>query len=113
MGKFEIRKTATGYAFDLHAANGEVIAQSEVYATKAACRKGIQGVIRCAGAAPVGEQEPLPPNPRFELFRDKAGSYRFRLRSRNGKVIATSQGYGSRSACLHGIESVRINTAEE
>ena len=108
-----IRQTATGYAFDLHAANGEVIARSEIYATKAACRKGVQSVIRCAGAAPVGEQEPLPSNPRFELFQDRAGAYRFRLRSRNGKVIATSQGYGSRSACLHGIESIRINAGAE
>ena len=42
MGKFIVRRTNTGVKFDLKAANGEVIASSEVYTTERACRKGIQ-----------------------------------------------------------------------
>ena len=46
MGCFMIKTVATGVKFDLHATNGEVIATSEVYKTEAACRKGIQSVIK-------------------------------------------------------------------
>jgi len=114
MGRFSIRKTLTGYVFDLRASNGETVATSEVYSTRAACEKGIQGVVKCALTAPVTEptEDNLPSNPRFEIFVDKAGEFRFRLRSRNGKIIASSQGYGSYQACLHGIRSVRENAQE-
>ena len=115
MGKFQIRKTATGFTFELQAANGEVVAVSEVYRTCAACKKGIQGIIKCASAAPIAnlrEENRLPSNPRFEIFSDRVGNFRFRLRARNGKIIASSQGYSTYGACLHGIESVRRNAQE-
>ena len=48
-------------------------------------------------------------NPKFELYQDKAGAFRFRLRSRNGAIIAVSEGYNSKSNCLDGIESVKNN----
>ena len=111
MGKFTVRQTATGFLFELSAANGETVAVSEVYRTRAACEKGIRGISNCAVIAPAAEitQENLPANPRFEIFTDKAGEFRFRLRARNGKIIASSQGYGSMQACMGGIESVRQN----
>lgn len=115
MGKFVITKTATGYMFDLRAANGEAIAASEVYRTEAACRKGIQAVIKCAPTAPLADLtggNPLPPNPRIELFFDKNRCFRFRLRAKNGKIIAVSQRYKSRMACQNGIQSLRDNAAE-
>lgn len=40
MGKFVVRETATGSKFDLKAGNGEVIATSQVYASKASCQIG-------------------------------------------------------------------------
>ena len=55
----------------------------------------------------------LPTNPRFELFLDKAGAYRFRLRARNGQVVAVSEDYTTREACEKGMESVRKNAAQE
>ena len=51
MGKFVIRKTATGVKFDLRAGNGEIIATSEVYETEAACLKGIESVRKNAEKA--------------------------------------------------------------
>ena len=111
-----IRQTGTGYRFDLLAANGEVIAVSEVYKTEAACRKGIQSVAACAPRAKLADltaEGKLPSNPRFEMFQDKAGQFRFRLRSRNGQVIAASEGYATRSGCEKGMESVRKNAAED
>ncbi|MBO1269969.1 YegP family protein [Arthrobacter cavernae] len=47
----------------------------------------------------------------FELYRDKTGEYRFRLKAGNGQIIATGQGYASRSGALQGIESVKKNAA--
>lgn len=46
---------------------------------------------------------------KFEVYQDKSGDYRFRLRATNGQVIATGQGYKSKKTCLEGIESVKKN----
>lgn len=114
MGKFIIKTVATGVKFDLRAANGETIATSEVYRTEAACRKGIESVCRCAPKAKLEDRtvEPIVTctNPKFELYQDRAGDFRFRLRSRNGGIIAVSEGYSTKNGCLEGIESVRNNT---
>jgi uncharacterized protein YegP (UPF0339 family) len=114
MGKFLIKRTPTGYKFDLKAHNGEIVATSEVYTTKAACLKGIQSVMASAVTAPcaditTGEQAK---NPKFELFRDKSGHYRFRLLARNGKIIAKSEGYMTHYGCEKGIASVRCSAAD-
>jgi len=47
--------------------------------------------------------------PKFEVYSDKGGEYRFRLRARNGQIVAVSQGYKSKEGCMKGIESVRVN----
>lgn len=116
MSCYLIRATATGFKFDLKAANGETVATSEVYETPAACRKGIASVRKCASAARIEDQTmqgfKALSNPKFEIFTDKAGAFRFRLKARNGKVIAVSENYTSRSGCEHGIESVKANAAE-
>lgn len=49
---------------------------------------------------------------KFELYEDKSGDYRFRLKAGNGEVIATGQGYASKAGALNGIESVRRNAAD-
>ena len=48
----------------------------------------------------------------FELYQDKGGDYRFRLKAGNGEVIATGQGYSSKASALNGIDSVRRNAAD-
>ena len=115
MGKFVIRQTGTGYKFDLKATNGQVIATSEVYTTEAAGIKGTESVAKCAATAnfadlTAGEQEVS--HPKFELYQDKAGQFRFRLKARNGESIATSEAYTTKSACENGIDSVRNNAPE-
>ena len=47
--------------------------------------------------------------PKFEIYEDSNGEHRFRLKAGNGEVIATSEGYSSRTACMNGIESVQRN----
>ncbi|MEN3220705.1 YegP family protein [Mycolicibacterium porcinum] len=48
---------------------------------------------------------------KFELYQDKAGEYRFRLKAGNGETIAASEGYKSKASALNGIESVKTNAA--
>ena len=116
MGKFVIRTVKTGLMFNLKAGNGEVIATSEVYTTEAACRKGIASVIRNAPIAPVEDQTvegfQKEKCPKFELYVDKAGEFRYRLKATNGQIIAVGESYKAKPSCLNGIESVRKNAAE-
>jgi uncharacterized protein YegP (UPF0339 family) len=49
---------------------------------------------------------------KFELYQDKGGDYRFRLKAANGEVIASGQGYTSKSGAMNGIDSVRRNAAD-
>jgi uncharacterized protein YegP (UPF0339 family) len=46
---------------------------------------------------------------KFELYTDKAGKYRFRLKAGNGQVIATGEAYESKAAAENGIKSVQTN----
>jgi len=116
MGKFAAKKTNTGYKFDLLAGNGQVIASSEVYASEASCLGGIASVTKCAVVAEVEDQtvEPVETkkHPKFEMYTDKKGEYRFRLKARNGEVIAVSEGYTAKAGCLNGIESVKKNVVD-
>jgi uncharacterized protein YegP (UPF0339 family) len=49
---------------------------------------------------------------KFEVYQDKKGEYRFRLKAGNGQVIATGEGYTTKKACLNGIESIRKNAPD-
>ena len=116
MGKFVIKEVKTGIKFELKAGNGEVIATSEVYTTEAACRNGIESVQKNAPIAAVEDQTKegyaTEKNPKFEVYKDKAGEFRFRLTAKNGQIIATGAGYKSLAGCLNGIESIKKNAPE-
>ena len=116
MSKFILRRVSSGFKFDLTAGNGQIIFTSEVYSSRAAALRGIASVRGCAVTAGLEnrteERWLSVPNPRFEMYRDKAGEYRFRLKARNGKIIGFSQGYTAKAGCLGGIESVRNNAPE-
>ena len=115
MGKFVVKETATGLKFDLKATNGQVIATSEVYTTKAACLGGIESVKKnCVGGVEdqTAESFEKVKHPKFEMYTDKAGEFRFRLKATNGEVIAVSEGYKAKDSCLNGIESVKKNAPD-
>lgn len=116
MGKFVIRNTKTGVKFDLKAGNGEVIATSEVYASQAACKNGVESVRKNAPVAAVEDQTAegfaVEKHPKFEIYTDKAGEFRFRLKATNGQIIAVSEGYKAMAGCKNGIESVKKNAPE-
>ena len=116
MGKFVIRKTNTGIKFDLKASNGEVIATSEVYSSPESCKKGLARVQKNAPVAAVENQTlegyAVEKHPKFEIYTDKAGEFRFRLKATNGQIIAVSEGYKAIASCLNGIESVKKNAVD-
>ena len=116
MGKFVIRNTKTGIKFDLKANNGEVIATSEVYKAEASCKKGIASVRRNAPVAAVEDQTvegfAKEKHPKFEIYVDKAGEYRFRLKATNGQIVAVSEGYTTKPKCENGIASVAKNAVD-
>ncbi|MBQ7955799.1 MAG: YegP family protein [Lachnospiraceae bacterium] len=116
MGKFVIRKTNTGVKFDLKAGNGQVIATSEVYNSNAACENGIESVKKNAPVAAVENQTvegyATEKNPKFEIYKDNAGEFRFRLKATNGQVIAVSEGYTTLANCENGVESVKKNAPD-
>jgi uncharacterized protein YegP (UPF0339 family) len=116
MGKFVVRNTKTGIKFDLKAGNGEVIATSEVYASEASCLKGVASVQKNAPVAAVEDQTvegyAVEKHPKFEMYTDKAGEFRFRLKATNGQVIAVSEGYKAKASCENGIASVKKNAVD-
>jgi uncharacterized protein YegP (UPF0339 family) len=49
----------------------------------------------------------------FEVFQDKAGEYRFRLKAGNGQIVLTSEGYSAKAGAMNGIESVTKNADDD
>lgn len=116
MGKFVIKKTNTGFNFHLKAANGRTIATGEVYKELETCHNGVQSVINNAQSANIEDQtvenfEEMK-HPKFELYKDKSEQFRFRLKARNGEVIAVSEAYTTKANCKNGINSVIKNVVD-
>lgn len=114
MGKFVIKTAKKGVKFDLKAANGEVIVSSQVYASMASCKNGIASIKKNAPVAALEDQTvngyAHEHNPKFEVYTDRKGEFRFRLKAGNGQIIATGEGYKAKKSCLNGIASVRKNS---
>ena len=113
MGKFVIKEGKKGLTFNLKAGNGEVIATSQVYASLKTCKNGIESVVTNAPVAVIEDQTEKgykqEKNPKFEVYKDRKGEVRFRLKAKNGQIIATGEGYTKKDACLKGIASIRKN----
>ena len=116
MGKFVLSAAKSGFKFNLVASNGEVIATSQVYKTKATAKNGIASVVANAPVAKLENQTEkgfkAETNPKFEVYKDKKGEFRFRLKAKNGQIIATGEGYTKADACLKGIASVQKNAKD-
>ncbi len=117
------RDKASEWRWRLVHRNGNIIATSgESYASDRNARRGMQSVTRNALGADVlwdrGDEEPEPtvdpvatdPKTTFELYRDDAEEYRWRLRHDNGRIVAAAaRGFSSKSAATDGIEAVRTH----
>ncbi|MBR1912966.1 MAG: DUF1508 domain-containing protein [Treponema sp.] len=113
MGKFVINRTKDGgFKFNLVAGNGEIIATSEVYTQKPKCKVGIASVQKNAKAEIENQTEENYvelPRPKYQIYKDKRGEFRFRLIATNGRIIATGEGYKALSGCINGIKSIGNN----
>ncbi len=117
MGKFVAKQTKNGgFVFNLKAGNGEIIAVSETYSSESACLSGIESVRKNAVEAKLEDQTvenfEKVTNPKFEVYKDKAGEFRFRLKAKNGEIIATGESYKAKASCLNGIDSIRRNAPD-
>ena len=116
MGKFVIKPAKNGFMFNLKAGNGEIIATSEVYSSLKACQNGVASVQKNAPIAAIEDQTAKEPktekNPKFEIYADKRGEFRFRLKAANGEIIATGEGYKAKASCKNGIASIVKNASE-
>ena len=116
MSKFAVKKTNTGYNFLLVATNGQPVGSSQVYK---ALKSALTGVESIKAVAPVAEIEDTTAkeveekkNPKFVIYTDKAGEFRFRLQAANGQAILASEGYTTLAACKNGCASVAKNALE-
>lgn len=111
-GKFCVKIARDGtYMFNLKASNGEIIATSQTYTSKSSCISGIESVKSNAPEAAVEDQtlenHESCKHPKFEIFEDAGGAFRFHLKAKNGNIIVASQGYSTKSSCRAGVESVK------
>ena len=113
MGKFVIKTSDAGCRFNLVAGNGQVIGTSQTYKSMDACKNGIESVKTNAAVAGIEDQTKEGfkklANPKFEVYKDKGGEFRFRLTAKNGQNILASEGYTQLTGCMNGIESVKKN----
>ena len=113
MGKFQVKAAGKGVMFNLLATNGQVVATSEVYNKMDSLKRGIASVQANAPVAGVEDQTAEKParlpNPKFEVYADKAGKFRFRLKAKNGQVVAVGEAYETKKAALAGVASVKKN----
>lgn len=110
-GKFDIRRAKDGrFYFNLYAANKANIAYSQMYSSSTTAINGIKSVITNAPKAAIEDNSlknpETKPYPKWEIYVDKAGQYRFRLYASNGNCVCHSHGYDSKSGCKGGIESI-------
>ncbi len=94
-GKYEIFQVADGYAYCLKASNGEVLVTSETYISREGVIKAIDAVKRNLETGEV------------RIFADKRGKYKFKLVSKNYRVLAISSTYSVEKSAVRASESFK------
>jgi uncharacterized protein YegP (UPF0339 family) len=103
--KFEIyQDAAKGFRWRLKASNDAILATAgQSYKSSADCHKGVERLQSLAGNKRAG----------FEVYEDKAHQYRWRLKSRNGQVIASSsESYKAKADCDAAIDTIKKGAAK-
>lgn len=102
---YELRTAANGeHYFNLRAANRQVIATSETYATAAGARAGVDATVGAVGD--YLEAWDGATGARVDVFQGRDLRFYFDVRARNGAVVLTSQGYDTHAAAINGAFSV-------
>ncbi len=112
IGTFDIKKAKDGrYVFNLYNANHVIVATSQIYTSAQSAVGGVKSVMTNATKASMEDstlKNPVTqPFPKWEVYIDKAGQYRFRLYASNGSCICHAKaGYSTKSNCKRGIDSI-------
>lgn len=103
MAKFIIKNTKTGIKFDLNI-DGHIVCTSEVYTALENCKKGIESVKKNSALNKIEdlsiENKERVTFPKFQVYEDKAGKFRFRLCASNGQIVAVSEDFVKKDDCL-------------
>ena len=94
-GKYEVYHTGDAWQYHLKASNGEILFVSETYTTRDGVIKGIDAVKRNLETGDV------------KIFADKHGNYKFKLVSRNYRVLAISANYSNEKGATRASESFK------
>ena len=117
-GRYEIKQNENGeFFFVLVTAFGKPVAHSGLYKNLVLCKKGIAS-LRVNSDAPLDDttdtlREYLENNvqikcPKIELTKtDALSGYNFFVKAKNGNVIASGEGFGTKIKCLEAIENLR------
>ena len=108
--KFQVYKDAAEkFRFRLRADNNEIIAVGEAYEQHASCINGIKSVQKNCNSEieDLTIEDQKVANPKYQIFKDSTGEFRFHLKASNGEIIAQSEGYQTKENCLNAIEVVK------
>lgn len=120
-GRYEITKNELGeYRFALVTISGRILAHSGAYKSLGVCKKGIAS-LRVNADAPIDDKSEIHDTPSIDTIRcpkieltgdsfgggGSIGGYNFVVRAKNGTVIATGEGYGTKKRCLEAIANLR------
>lgn len=111
-GTYKVIQTNVGCKFNLVTANGELLVTSEIYSTVESCMRGIVSMKKNIFANiedQTVEGYKVVANPKYEMYRDKAGAYRYRLKAMNGQILAVSAGYVEKSLCMEAISKTKYS----
>ena len=93
-----------------------MVATSQVYKSLRSAKLGIASVAKNAPIAEIEDQTEAKFEkksfPKFEVYADKAGKTRFRLKAKNGQFIAVGEAYETHKACMAGVASVKKNAVD-
>jgi uncharacterized protein YegP (UPF0339 family) len=108
--KYQVYKDVAGkYRFRLRAANNKIVTVSQAYESKAGCMNGVKSVQSNCESHVEDQTKNMEnlKNPKYEVFTDAAGEFRFNLKASNGEIIAASEGYETKEGVMNGIEAVQ------
>jgi hypothetical protein len=103
--RFHVLATDDGAAyFNLVAANGELLAMSDAYASQTNAAHGVDAVIHTIATASTAA---AAAGAKFETLKGDDGLYYFQLRAENGRIVLTSDSYASKSGAAKGTKSAQ------
>lgn len=107
--KFLLREASDGaWYFVVTAANGEIIAISEMYVSQSNATRAMKSVAAVVKAT-VEQTPALTNNAKFESFKGLDSKYYFHVRALNGAIVLQSQSYSSKASATTGANSVNSN----